>query len=60
MWIRRFGKSLLTNTFESYFEDRRELFCGLQNNEVRDGINKVSCSQIRHEFGQAHRKDFTT
>lgn len=31
---RRFGKSLLTSTLHSYFEGRKELFCGLELGEI--------------------------
>lgn len=31
---RRFGKSLLTTTFESFFEGRKDLFSGLKAGEM--------------------------
>ena len=44
---RRFGKSLLTSTFRSYFEGRRDLFKGLPLNGLkRNGLNIQCCISV--------------
>lgn len=43
---RRFGKSLLVSTLQSYFEGRKELFKGLLKNSNRNGRNIPCCILI--------------
>jgi len=35
---RRFGKSLLTSTLKCYFEGRKDLFEGLEDNGIGEGM----------------------
>ena len=39
---RRFGKSLLTSTFQSYFEGKKELFKGACHRKTRDRMDGIS------------------
>ena len=46
---RRFGKSILVDTLQCYFEGNKELFDGLKIMQWEKDWIKISCHSIRHE-----------
>lgn len=51
---RRFGKSLLVSTFESYFEGKKELFNGLAIEKLEKEWNEYPVLQLQFGWRQAH------
>ena len=52
---RRFGKSLLVSTFQSYFEGKKELFDGLAISQLENEWTEYPA--LRHERRKTHGEE---
>ena len=53
---RRFGKSILVDTLQAYFEGKKELFEGLKVMELEKRMDLLSRHSTRHELRRSYTR----